>query len=197
MKCYQWARSIPGEKNLTKHTFRGYRNFPPKNQKTSAETLCEIEAAAKSYATNVRQTLRDKAVGKTRKYLKDNGLLAVPFDKWVGFCIMRKQLYESKLEFLLQSAQIVKKDATTDEVILRIEKELNKKLIAMNKKDEISDQFFSKMRSTGGQPARSYGLATVHKTETPLRPVLSLPGSSYENLNKMLAKFLTTSMEPI
>ena len=120
MKCYQWARSIPGETNLTKHTFSRISKFSYQKSKTSAETLCEIEAAAKSYATNVRQTLRDKAVEKTRKYLKDNGLLAVPFDKWVGFCIMRKQLYESKLEFLLQSAQFVKKDATTDEVILRI-----------------------------------------------------------------------------
>ena len=68
------------------------------------------------------------------KYLKDNGLLAVRFDKGVGFCIMRKQTYESKLESLLQSAQFVKKDATTDEVILKIEKELNKELLAMNKK---------------------------------------------------------------
>ena len=156
-----------------------------KNQKTSGETLCEIEAAAKAYAKNVRQTPRDKAVEKTRKYLKDNGLLAVPFDKGVGFCIMRKQTYESKLESLLQSAQFVKKDATTDEVILKIEKELNKELLAMDKRDEISDQLYSKMRSTGGQPARLYGLAKVHKDETPLRPVLSLPGSSYENLNNI------------
>ena len=58
-----------------------------------------------------------------RKYLKDNGLLAVPFNKGVGFCIMRKQTYESKLESLLQSAQFVKEDATTEEIILKIEKE--------------------------------------------------------------------------
>ena len=56
-----------------------------KNQNTSGETLCEIEAAAKAYAKNVRQTPRDKAVEKTRNYLKDNGLLAMPFDKGVGF----------------------------------------------------------------------------------------------------------------
>ena len=159
-----------------------------KNQKTSGETLCEKEAAAKAYAKNVKQTPIDSAVERTRKYLKDNGLLAVPFDKGVGFCIMRKQTYESKLDSLLQSAQFVKKDATTDEMILKIEKELNKELIAMNKRDEISDQLYSKMRSTGGQPAGLYGLAKVHKDETPLRPVLSPPGSSYENLNKMLAK---------
>ena len=29
----------------------------------------------------------------------------------------------------------------------------------------------------------------MHKENTPLRPVLSLPGSSYYNLNKILAKF--------
>ena len=50
----------------------------------------------------------------------------MPFDKGVGFCIMRKQTYESKLESLLQSAQFVKKDATTDEVILKIERNLTK-----------------------------------------------------------------------
>ena len=65
----------------------------------------------------------------------------------------------------------------------------NKKLLAMNKKDEISDQVYSKLRSREGQPARLYGLAKVHMAETPLRPVLSLPGSSYENLNKTFAKF--------
>ena len=80
-----------------------------KNQKTSGETFCENEAAAKAFAKNVRQTSRDKAIEKTRKYLKDNGLLSVPFHKGVGFCIMRKQRYESKLECLLQSAQFVKK----------------------------------------------------------------------------------------
>ena len=59
----------------------------------------------------------------------------------------------------------------------------------MNKRDKIKDQLFSKMRSTGGQPARLYGLAKVNKAETLLRPVLSVPGSSYENLHEMLAKF--------
>ena len=59
----------------------------------------------------------------------------------------------------------------------------------MNKRDETKNQLYSKMWSTGGQPSRLYGLDKVHKAETPLRPVLSLPGSLYENLNKMLAKF--------
>ena len=35
-----------------------------------------------------------------------------------------------------------------------------------------------------------YGLAKVHKAGTPLRPILSLPGSMYEPLTKELAKLL-------
>ena len=45
------------------------------------------------------------------------------------------------------------------------------------------------MRSTGWQPARFYELAKVYEEHCPLRPVLLLPGSSYYNLNKVLAIF--------
>ena len=45
------------------------------------EKICEIEAAAKRYAKNVKQTPSDKGVEKARKYLKDNGLLAMQFDR--------------------------------------------------------------------------------------------------------------------
>ena len=64
----------------------------------------------------------------------------MPFDKGVGNCIMRKKMNESKLESLFQSAQFMKKDASTDEVILKAVKELIKELLAMNKRDKISDQ---------------------------------------------------------
>ena len=66
---------------------------------------------------------------------------------------------------------------------------MNKELLAMKKKDKISEALYTRFRSTGAQPARLYGLAKVHKQGTPLRPILSLPGSSYDNLNKTLAKY--------
>ena len=54
---------------------------------------------------------------------------------------------------------------------------------------KISSDLCSKCRSTSAQPARLYGLAKVHKQKTPLRPVLSLPGSCYENLTNQLKKW--------
>ena len=59
----------------------------------------------------------------------------------------------------------------------------------MNKKDEITEGLFVSLNSTGNQPARLYGLAKNLKKYNPLRPVLSLTGSSYEKLQKTMTKF--------
>ena len=54
--------------------------------------------------------------------------------------------------------------------------------------NDIDEELYKTLRCTGSQPARLYGLVKVHKEGTPLKPVLSLPGSPYEKLNKWLAK---------
>ena len=61
------------------------------------EKLFEIEAAAKWYSNNIIETLLDRALAKVQKYLRDNSLIAVPFDKGVGFCVMKKSRYAEKL----------------------------------------------------------------------------------------------------
>ena len=84
----------------------------------------------------------------------------------------------------------LKKETISVEVFLKTEKEFNKEKLAMSKINENNEFYCSKMRSTSGQSDRLYGLTKVHKdkAETSLRPVISLPGSSYENLKKKLAK---------
>ena len=52
---------------------------------------------------------------------------------------------------------------------------------------DLPDELHQKLRVSGSHPARLDGLAKVHKEGIPLRPVLSLPGSCYDNLNKWLA----------
>ena len=123
------------------------------------EKLCKIEAAANIFAKNVKHTSSDKSVEKARKYLSDNGLLAVPFDKGVGFCVMKKETYEKKLKDLLQAKQFSERKNLTDSVIMKIEKDINKELLAMKKKDEISEALYTRLKSTEVQPARLYVLA--------------------------------------
>ena len=106
----------------------------PKNRKVPREALCEIEAVAKSYAKRVKQTPSDKSVEKARKYLKSNGLVALPYDKGVGFCVRRKDTYENKLSDTLDSNQFSNSKGTSDAIVLKIERDINKELLAMIKK---------------------------------------------------------------
>ena len=118
----------------------------------------------------MKQTPSDKGAEKTRKYLKENGLLAVPFDKRVGSCVMKKETYVKKLKDLLQAEQFSERKNVTGSVIIKIKKDINKQLLAMKKMDENSEVLYTRLRSTGAQPARLYGLAKVYKQGTPLRP---------------------------
>ena len=44
----------------------------------------------------------------TKKYLKDNNLLAVPFDKGIGIVVMKEEAYHSKLDAILKLPQFEK-----------------------------------------------------------------------------------------
>ena len=44
----------------------------------------------------------------TKKYLKEHNLLAVPFDKSIGICLMKSQAYENKLLDILKLIQFKK-----------------------------------------------------------------------------------------
>ena len=128
-------------------------------------------------------------LGKIKRHLTEKGIRAVPYDKGLGFCLMKDATYIAKLEKILSDKQFVKVDHTgSKNPILTLEEKWNKELRALWEDNKIDEELLKKLRSTGAQPARLYGLAKVHKNETPLRPVLSLPGSMYDPLNKWLAK---------
>ena len=123
-----------------------------KSRKVPGEALCEI-----------------LTVEKAQKYLKSNGLVAVPYDKGVDFCVMRKDIYENKLSDTIDSNQFSKSKGTSDAIVLKIERDINKELLAIRKKDKISENLYTRMRSTGGQPANLYGLAKVLKVHNPIK----------------------------
>ena len=122
-----------------------------KNCKVPGEAFCEIDAVAKAYAKRVKQTPSDKGIQKARKYLKSNELVAIPYENGVGFCVMRKDTYENKSD-TLDSNQFSKSKGTNDAIVLKIERDINKELLAMRKKDEINENLSTKMRSTGDNP---------------------------------------------
>ena len=96
---------------------------------------------------------------------------------------------EAKMLEILQTGQFEAINNTVDSVVINIEKDLNINLLSLKKSKDISEHLYSKLRSTCSQPARLYGLAELHRKIIPLRPALSPPGISYENLNKILTTF--------
>ena len=99
----------------------------------SRKALYEIEVVAKAYAKKVKQTPSDKGVEKARKYLKSNGLVAVPYDNGVGFCVMRQEIYENKSD-TLDSNQFSKSKGTSDAIVLKIERDIKKELLAKKRR---------------------------------------------------------------
>ena len=157
------------------------------------EICNELNSIAGWYCKVLKRQQIDRAVEKTRQFLKRNGLKAVPFDKGVGYCIMAETEYWSKIDDVLQPPQFQKldvKETSKKPHALMIEDEFNRSLLDLKDRDEIDESFYKAVRSVGGQPARLYGLAKVHKKNTPLRPVLSLPGSCYEPLTNRMACLL-------
>ena len=101
----------------------------------------------------------------TNRFLKENTLLAFPFDKGTGICVM-KQTYQQKMNDILSLSQFLKEIPTrknSRELVLKEGERINSELITLNKNGKIDDELLEDLRSTGGQLPRLYGTAKVHK----------------------------------
>ena len=68
----------------------------------------------------------------------------------------------------------------------RIVDELKK----LEKAEEIDENLFKQLQPIGSRAAKIYGLAKVHKEGTPLRPIVSIPGTPYDKIGKFVSKWL-------
>ena len=102
---------------------------------------------------------------------------------------MKKSTYREKPEVVLNADQFQKINEAKDETVIKNEKQININPQQIMKQGKIIYKYNNRLRATGSQPARLYRLTNVHKKDTPLQPVLSIPGSSHENLNRFLPPF--------
>ena len=134
----------------------------------------------------------------TKKYLKDNHLMAVPFDKGIGICIMSNDKYNSKLQDIIDLPQFEKvhpKRKNEKNPIVKEEERITAALKKLKENNKISETMFTQLKPSGSQPPRLYGLAKIHKRHVPVRPVLSMPGSSYYKIGHQVSKWLSVVIE--
>ena len=102
---------------------------------------------------------------------------------------MKRSTYREKLKVILNSDKFKKITEEKDEFAIKNEKQVNSSRRQLMKQRNNSDKMYERLGSRSSKPARRYGLAKEHKNDIPLQPVLSIPGSFYENLNKLLESF--------
>lgn len=134
----------------------------------------------------------------TRKYLKEKNLLAIPFDKGIGFCLMKVATYQRKINEIIhlpQFEKIIPKRKNEKHPVVKEEEKVLSLLKRLKDEKKISESLFFKLKPTGSQPPRLYGLAKVHKKDIPVRPVLSMPGSAYHKVALQVAEWLSVVNE--
>ena len=111
---------------------------------------------------------------------------------------MTQEMYQEKLDVILDLPQFEKIEperTNAKNPILKEEERVTLFLKELKDKELIGKIGYMKMKPTGSKPPRLYGLAKVHKSGVPVRPVLSLPGSAYYNINKFLCQYLARVSE--
>ena len=107
---------------------------------------------------------------------QDNRRVVLTADKGVAMVIMDQQDYNNKAHALLQDTNIYRvlnKDPTP---------QLKNELITLLKNNikqsgGLSTQKYKQLYPTSAVPPKFYGLPKIHKTGTPLRPIVSSRGS--------------------
>ena len=169
-----------------------------KKDKVADEIMNDINVATLKYIKSCSKQKCPRNLLLTKRYLKEHDILAVPFDKGVGICLMKRDTYNSKMDDILKLDQFEKLTnprCNSRDFTLKEEERINTELENLNEHGQISDELLLQLKSKGGQPARLYGTAKVHKTVIPLRPVLSMPGSPYYNTAQTVTKWLSVVPE--
>ena len=78
-------------------------------------------------------------------------------------------------------------------VTLKIEDKINRFLVKLKKIGMIGEMIYKKLYVTGSSPGILYGLAKIHKTGVPLRPILA----AYNTASYVLSKFLIPLIEKL
>ena len=106
---------------------------------------------------------------------------------------MKKDVYHQKLDAIISLPQFEKVNQLRKNAkhpLLKEEERIINILKSLRKEDKIDKDLYDKLKPIGSQPARLYGLAKVHKNNVPVRPVLSMPGSSYHQIATQVADWL-------
>ena len=126
-----------------------------KRYQVNNDIITDINVKTLNYIKKCKKQKSTRNITMTKKYLKDNNLLAIPFDKGIGICVMKKEEYSKKLNTILQLPQFEKVSITRKNgmnPILKEEQRIIELLKGMKSRGEIDDVLYKKLKPMGSQP---------------------------------------------
>ena len=135
-----------------------------------------------------------RAINRLRK--NDDIIVTKPY-KGSGVVLLNKSDYVDKMNKILDDQSKFRRlgPVSSNDNTAIIESRLQKRLLDLVKADHMPKWIYDAIRPTGSQRPRMYGLPKTHKEGTPLRPILSMTGSSHHELGKWLASLLQPVLE--
>lgn len=130
---------------------------------------------------------------KVIKALRENkDLIITKPDKGAGVVLLNRCDYVDKMGIILDDANAFVKlgPASTHDNTSKNELKLRTFLLNLGKKGSLPPNVYNRVRPTGSQRPRMYGLPKIHKQGVPLRPILSMVGSAQHELSRWLCEVL-------
>ena len=106
---------------------------------------------------------------------------------------MKEDEYNIRMEKLTNMKQFepVEKSRINEvHPVIKKEERITDLLKKLKDRGKIDEPLYRRLKPRGSKPAQIYGLAKVHKNEIPLRPIVSIPGTSYDQIGKYVSKWL-------
>ena len=155
-----------------------------------AQDLLRNEAMGLLRAAKPMKQNLTKGERQALKELKANdSLIILPADKGKATVVMDKEEYEKKMQDMLSDQKTyreLKSDPTE-----KYRKKLISTLKRLKEEKKITQDQYSHLYPTESVTPRIYGSPKIHKTGTPLRPIVDYTGSLSYNTSKALSELLT------
>jgi len=118
-------------------------------------------------------------------------------DKGSGVVTLNKNEYNDNMMTILNDITkfLDLGPAISNDNTAKIETQIQRRLLQLNKKKLISKTEYKAIRPTGSQRPRMYGLPKTHRKDVPLRPILSMTGSAQHELAKWLTCLLQAVLQ--
>ena len=113
--------------------------------------------------------------------------------KGCGVVILNKSDYIQKMGNVLDDKTKYLNMGSVDQHVntAKTEQKLQKGLLDLVNQKILTRDIYDRIRPTGSQRPRMYGLPKTHREDMPLRPILSMIGYSQHELAKWLSKVLS------